>query len=57
MVQKYEQTMLPTGEMIIDGSQDAANKGEDSQQQTAESQVSSGCSDGKEVWTDRAANW
>ena len=57
MVQKYEQTMLPTGEMIKDGSQEAANKGEDCQQQTVDSQVSSDYSDGTEVWTDRAANW
>ena len=41
MVQKYGQTVLPTGKMIVDGSQEAASKGEDSQQQTAESQVSS----------------
>ena len=49
--------MLPTGEMIVDGSQEAASQGEDSQKQTAESQVSSECSDGTEVWRDRAANW
>ena len=41
MVQKYEQTVLSTGEMILDGSQEAASQGEDSQQHTAESQVSS----------------
>ena len=49
--------MLPTGEMIVDGSQEAASQSEDSQQQTAESQVSSGCSDDTEVWTDSAPNW
>ena len=49
--------MLPTSKMIEDGSQEAASKGEDSQQQTAESQVSSDYSDGTEVWTDSAANW
>ena len=49
--------MLPTAEMIEDGSQEAASQGEDTQQQTAESQVSSDNSDGTEVWTDSAANW
>ena len=49
MVQKYGQTVLPTGEMIVDGSQEAASQDEDTQQQTAESQVSSDCSDGTEV--------
>ena len=49
--------MLPTGEIIVDGSQEAASQGEDSQQQTAESQVSSDCSDCTEVWKDSAANW
>ena len=57
MVQKYGQTVLSTGEMILDGSQEAASQGEDSQQQTAESKVSSGYSDDTEVWTDSAANW
>ena len=57
MVQKYGQTGLPTGEMIVDGSQEAASQGEDSQQQTAESQVSSECSDGTEVLRDSAAKW
>ena len=56
MVQKYGQTVLPTGKMIVDGSQEAASQDEDTQQQTAESQVSSDCSDGTEVWTDSAAN-
>ena len=55
MVQKYGQTVPPNGEMIVDGSQEAASQREDSQQQTAESQVSSECSDGTEVWTDSAA--
>ena len=41
MVQKYGQTVLPTSEMIEDGSQKAASQCEDSQQQTVESQVSS----------------
>ena len=49
--------MLPTGEMIVDGSQEAASQRKDSQQHTAESQVSSECSDGTEVWRDSAANW
>ena len=49
--------MLPTSEMIVDGCQEAASQGEDSQQQTAESQVRSDYSDGTEVWTDSAANW
>ena len=49
MVQKNGQTVLPTGEMTIDGSQEAASQVEDGQQQTAESQVSSDCSDGTEV--------
>ena len=40
MVQKYGQTVLATSEMIVDGCQEAASQGEDSQQQTAESQVS-----------------
>ena len=53
MVQKYGQTALSTGEMILDGSQEAASQGEDSQQQTAESQVSSECSDGTEIWTNK----
>ena len=57
MVQKYGETVLPTGEIIVDGSQEAASRGEDSQQQTAESQVSSECSDGTEVWRDSAAKW
>ena len=57
MVQKYGQTVLPTGEMIVDGSQEAASQGEDSQHQTAESQVSSDYSVGTEVWKDSAANW
>ena len=57
MVQKYGQTVLPTVEMIVDSSQEAASQCEDSQHQTAESQVSSDCSDGTEVWTDSAANW
>ena len=55
MVQKYGQTVPPNGEMIVDVSQETASQGEDSQQQTAESQVSSECSDGTEVWTDSAA--
>ena len=55
MVQKYGQTVVPSGEMIVDGSQEAARQREDSQKQTAESQVSSECSDGTEVWTDSAA--
>ena len=41
--------------MIVDGSQEAARQGEDSQQQTAESKVSSDYSDGTEVWTDSSA--
>ena len=49
--------MLTTGEMIVDGSQEAASQSEDSQQQTAESKVSSDCSDGTEIWKDSAANW
>ena len=49
--------MLPSGEMIVDGSQEAANQNGDSQQQIADSQVSSECSDGTEVWTDSAADW
>ena len=57
MVQKYGQTVLPTGEMIVDGSQDAASQSEDSQQQTAEYKVSSYYTGGTEVWTDSAANW
>ena len=57
MVQKYGQTVVPRGEMIVDGSQEAASQREDSQQQTAESQVSSEFSDGTEVWTDSAAYW
>ena len=57
MVQKYGQTVLPSGEMIVDGSQEAASQSGDSQQQIAESQVSSECSDGTEVWTDSAAVW
>ena len=57
MVQKYGQTVLPTGEMIVDGSQEAASQGEDSQQQTAESQVSSEYSDGTKVWADSSAKW
>ena len=57
MVQKYGQTVVPSGEMIVDGSQEAASQGEDSQQQTAESQVRNDYSDGPEVWTDSAANW
>ena len=48
MEQKYGETVLPTGEMIVDGSQEAASQCEDSQQQT-ESQVSSTSSDGTEV--------
>ena len=48
--------MLPTGEMIVDGSQESASQSEDSQHQTAESQVSSNYSYGTEVWTDSAAN-
>ena len=57
MVQKYGQTVVPRAEMIVDGSQEAASQREDSQQQTAESQESSECSDGTEVWTDSAAYW
>ena len=57
MVQKYGQTVVPSGEMIVDGSQVAASQGEDSQQQTAESKVSSDNSDGTKVWTDSVANW
>ena len=57
MVQKYEQIGLPTGEMILDSSQEAASQGEDTQLQTAESQVGSECSDGTEVWTDSSAKW
>ena len=57
MVQKYGQTVVPSGEMIVDGSQEAASQGEDTQHQTAESQVSSDYSDGTEVWTDSATNW
>ena len=49
--------MLPTGEMIVDGSQESAIQCEDTQHQTAESQVSSDYSDSTEVWTDSAANW
>ena len=56
MVQKYGQTVVPSDEMIVDGSQVAASQVEDSQQQTAESPVSSDYSDGTEVWTDSAAN-
>ena len=48
--------MLPTGEMIVDGSQETASQCEDNQQQTAEFQVSSYYSDGTEVCTDSAAN-
>ena len=48
MVQKYEQTVLPTGEMFVEGNQEAASQCEDSQQQT-ESQMSSNGSDGTEV--------
>ena len=33
--------MLPNGEMIVKGSQEAASQREDSQQQTADFQVSS----------------
>ena len=47
--------MLPTGEMIVDGSLETASQSGDSQHQTAESQVSSECSDGTEVWRDSAA--
>ena len=57
IVQKYGQTVLPTSKMIEDGSQEAASKGEDSQQQTAESQVGSDYSGGTKVWTDSAAYW
>ena len=57
MLQKYGQTVLPTGEIIVDGSQEAASQSEDSQQQTAESKVSSYYSGGTEVWTDSADNW
>ena len=57
MVQKYGQTVLQTAELIVDGSQEAASQGEDSQHQAAESQVSSDYSDGTEVWIDSAANW
>ena len=57
MVQKYGQTVLPTGEMIVDGSQESASQCEDSQHQTAESQVSSDYSHGTEVLRDSAANW
>ena len=32
--------MLPTGEKVVDGSQEAASQGEDSQHQTAESLAS-----------------
>ena len=46
MVQKYGQTVPPNGEMIVDVSQETASQGEDSQQQTAESQVSSDYSAG-----------
>ena len=46
MVQKYGHTVPPTGEMIVDVSQETASQGEDSQQQTAESQVSSDYSAG-----------
>ena len=53
MVQKYGQTVLPTGEMIVDGSQKAASQSEESQHQTVESQVSSECSDGTEIWTNK----
>ena len=31
IVQKYGQTVVPSGEMIVDGSQEAASQGEDSQ--------------------------
>ena len=47
--------MLPTSEMIVDSIQEAASHVEDSQQQTAESRVSSEYSDGTEVWTDSAS--
>ena len=57
MVQKNGQTVVPRGEMIVDGSQKAASQGEDSQEQIAESQVRSDYSDGTEVWTDSATNW
>ena len=55
MVQKYGQTVLHTSKMIVDDSHEAASKGEDSKQQTAESQVSSDYSDSTEVWTDSAS--
>ena len=57
IVQKYGQTVLQTGEMIVVDSQEAASQGEETQQQTAESQVSIDYSDVTEVWTDSAANW
>ena len=40
MVQKYGQTVQPTGEMIVEGSQDTASQGQDSQGHTADLQVS-----------------
>ena len=49
MEQKYAQTVLPTVEMIVNGSQEAASQCEDSQHQAAESRVNSDYSDGKEV--------
>ena len=49
--------MLSTGEMIVDGSQETASQGEDSQQQTAESQVRSEYSNGTKVWADSSAKW
>ena len=57
MVQKYGQTVLPTSEMIVDGSQEAASQIEDTQHQTAESQVSSDYSVGIKVWADSSAKW
>ena len=39
MVQKYGQTVLPTGEIVVEGSQETYSQGQDSQGQDVDSQV------------------
>ena len=55
IVQKYGQTVLQTGEMIVDDTQEAARQGEDNQYQTAEPQVNSDYFDGTKEWADSSA--
>ena len=39
LVQKYGQTVLPTGEIVVEGSQETSSQGQDSQGQDVDSQV------------------